>query len=247
MNQEVIFAQTLEKVKRLAGDQGNCISEEQVREAFSDQGLDEGQLQLVLDYLVKNRIGINEPVNQDDYLSDEEKNYLQDYLEEIRAHEEASQGEKEAVTIQAMAGETAAQGRLVELYLAEVVEIAKLYTGQGVLLEDLIGEGNVALAVGSSMLGCLEHVSEADGMLARMVMDACEECIAENAASEKADQAVADRVNEILEKAKEMAEDLSRKVSPGELAEETGMTVEEILEAVRMSGFQMEYIDVSEA
>ena len=35
VNQEIIFAQTLERVRRLAKEQGNCIGEEQVREEFA--------------------------------------------------------------------------------------------------------------------------------------------------------------------------------------------------------------------
>ena len=35
MNKEVLFAQTLEKVRKLAKEQGNCVSEEQVQEAFA--------------------------------------------------------------------------------------------------------------------------------------------------------------------------------------------------------------------
>ena len=79
-----------------------------------------------------------------------------------------------------MAGETDAQKRLVEIYLPQVIEISKLYTGQGVYIEDLVGEGNLALAQGVTMLGCLEHAREAEGMLMKMVMDAMEELIQED-------------------------------------------------------------------
>ena len=48
MNKEVLFAQTLEQVRKLAKEQGNTISEEQVREAFSTLGLSDEQLQMVL-------------------------------------------------------------------------------------------------------------------------------------------------------------------------------------------------------
>ena len=36
MNKELLFAKTLEKVKEIAADQGNCISEEQVQKEFVD-------------------------------------------------------------------------------------------------------------------------------------------------------------------------------------------------------------------
>lgn len=63
MNKEVLFAQTLEQVRKLAKEQGNCVSEEQVKEAFEPLGLNNDQLQMVFDYLVKHKVGINEPVN----------------------------------------------------------------------------------------------------------------------------------------------------------------------------------------
>lgn len=243
MNQEVLFAKTLEAVRKLAKEQGNCVSEEQVREAFTPLNLNNDQLQMVFDYLVKHKVGINEPVNADDYLSEEEKDYLQDYLNEIEGLGEVSEGEKHAITLSAMAGESAAQSRLTEIYLKDVAEVARLYAGQGVYLEDLIGEGNMALAIGTGMLGCLEHAEEAQGMLMKMVMDAMEDYIRENAEAQKMDQKAADKVNEVYEKAKELSDELRRKVTPQELAEESGLPLKRILDAVRISGNRIEYIE----
>ncbi len=246
MNKELLFAQTLEKVRSLAKDQGNCVSEEQVKEAFAALDLNNEQLQMVFDYLVKHKVGINQPVNMDDYLTDEERNYLQDYLDELDALPRVSEGEKEAITISAMAGDISAQNRLTEIYLPDVVEIAKIYTGQGVLLEDLIGEGNVALAMGTTMLGCLEKPAEAQGMLAKMIMDAMEDYIAENASNEKADLKVVQKVNKVMEAAKELAEEFRRKVTVEELAAETKMSQSAIREAIKFSGNNIEYIEEEE-
>ena len=246
MNKEVLFAKTLEQVRQLAKEQGNCVSEEQVKEAFAPLEFDNDQLQMVFDYLVKHKVGINQPVDIDDYLTDEEKDYLQTYLDEIEQLPKYTDGQKEAYTISAMAGDTAAQNKLVEIFLPEVIDIAKLYAGQGVFLEDLIGEGNLALAFGTGMLGGLENAKEAQGALVQMVMNTMEEYIAENASNEKADQKVADKVNLVMEKAKELAEDLHRNVTPEESAEETKMSMKSILDVIRMSGNQIEYIDFTE-
>ncbi len=246
MNKELLFAKTLEKVKEIAKDQGNCISEEQVQKEFEVLGLNHDQLQMVYDYLVKHKIGIGQPVNIDDYLSDEEKDYLQTYLDEIAGFPQVCEGEKEAITISAMAGDPDAQNRLTEIYLQDVIEIAKLYAGQGVLLEDLIGEGNVALAIGVTMLGCLENASEAQGMLGRMIMDAMESYIEETASNEKADQKIVDKVNKVMDMAKELSDELKRKVTVEELMQETGMSRNKIMEAIRFSGNNIEYIEVEE-
>ncbi len=246
MDREILFARTLEKVKRLAREQGNCISEEQVKAEFAQLGLKGEQLGMVYDYLAAQKIGIGEPADPDLALTQEEKNYLQDYLETVAALPVYSPGEAEAFTIAAMAGEAQAQQRIVEIYLKDVIDVAKLYAGQGVALEDLIGEGNVALALGAGMLGSLEKPSEAGGMLVRMMMNAMEECIQENAQGKKADKAVEDKVNRVADRARELAEELGRKVTPEELAMEKGLSVKTVLDVCRISGGRIEDIDYAE-
>lgn len=242
MEKEALFAQTLAKVKSLAGEQGNCVSEDQVRQAFAALKLDDGQMRMVYDYLAGQKIGVGEPVDPDEYLSESEKDYLQDYLRTVEALPEYSPGEVEAITVAAMAGESRAQQRLAEIYLRDVADIAKLYAGQGVPMEDLIGEGNVALTLGVSMLGSLKKPSEAQGMLGRMMMDAMEECIRGLAEEKKADRSVADRVNRVADKARELAEELNRKVTPEELARESGLSLDMIRDAYRVSGYKIEDI-----
>jgi RNA polymerase primary sigma factor len=243
MEQEILFAKTLEEVKSTAKEQGNCIRKEQVEEAFAELKLNEQQMEMVYDYLEKHKIGIGESVDLDEYLTDKEKNYLQNYLDELEQLPEYTDGEKHAYTIAAMAGETDAQKKLTEMYLKNVVDVAKLYSGQGVFLEDLIGEGNLALTFGTGMLGSLEKPEEADGMLIKLVMDAMEEFIAENADSDKINKKALERVNKVLDKAKELAEALGRNVTVAELAEETGLSEKAIRDAMRISGYKIDYIE----
>ncbi|MCM1087007.1 MAG: hypothetical protein NC419_02545 [Muribaculaceae bacterium] len=240
MEREQQFTQTLEKLKRQAKEQGNCLLEEQIKEAFDGMGLSEPQLEAVYDYFRQHKIGIGEPVNLDDYISREEADYLDDYLRQLEELPKLSEGETEAATLSAMAGDGAAQNLLIQVFLPHVVEIAKLYTGQGVLLEDLIGEGNAAVAMGVTMLGAFEHAREAQGALGRMIMDAMEEAIAENGKEESKDKKLADKVNLVADKANELAEDLHRKVTVDELAQETGMSRKSILDAIQISGDKIE-------
>lgn len=246
MDRELMFARILEKVKGIAREQGGCVEEVQVREAFAPLDLNGEQLQMVFDYLVKHKIGIGQPVNPENYLTEEEKDYLQGYLDQIAALPACSPGEIEALTLAAMAGEKDAGERLTEIYLKDVADIARLYAGQGVLLEDLIGEGNVALTAGIGLLGSLEKPSEAQGMLARLMMDAMERYIDENAANKRTDKKAADKVNLVADRAGELAEALGRKVTPEELARETGLSLQLIRDASRMSGFKIEDIEYAE-
>lgn len=245
MDREVVFARTLEQVRLLAREQKNQISEEQVQEAFAQLALNEGQLEMVYDYLRQHKIGIGQDGQErlpEDYLTEEERDYLADYLEEIAAIPDCSDGEREAVTLSAMAGDSQARNRLLELYLKDVPDIASLYAGQGVFLEDLIGEGNAALAMGVTLLGSLEDPAEVQGMLGKLIMDAMEDYIRENAKQRDADRKLADKVNEVAEKAEELAGELRRKVTVEELSEESGLSQKLIRDAMRMSGYRIEDI-----
>ncbi len=242
MKQEIGFAKTLEEVKKKARAQQNFITKSEVEEAFSALSLSAGQLEMIYDYLRQNKIGVDEPADADDYLGEEEKNYLDDYLEALQAIPKATNGEREAITLSAMAGDTDAVKRLTEIMLPEVPQIAKLYTGQGVSLEDLIGEGNVALSLGVTMLGALEHADEVQGMLAKMMMDAMEDCIAASAAEEKSDRKIADKVNRVADAANALKEELRRAVTVEELMEESGLSRKAIEDAVRISGGKIESI-----
>lgn len=242
MEREARFAAILEQVKKTARENGNFITGVEVEEAFSPLLLSTEQMDMVYAYLRQNKIGVDEQLEADAYLEKEEKNYLETYLEAMGALPEVTEGEREAITLSAMAGDTDAVKRLTEIYLPEVPQIAKLYAGQGVSLEDLIGEGNVALSLGVHMLGALEHAEEARGMLGKMMMDAMEDCIAANAEEEKSDRKIADQVNKVADAANALQEELRRKVTVEELAQESGMSQKAIEDAVRISGGKIESI-----
>lgn len=239
-NKELLFAKKLEEIRKLAKEQGQCVSTEQVQACFGELKLQEAQLQLVYEYLKKHNIGIGEPADPTDYLEEQELNYLEMYLDDLAALPEYSEAQKEAYTLSAMAGDINAQKVLMEIYLPYVVEIAKLYAGQGVLIEDLIGEGNVAVTMGVSMLGAMEHADEAQGMLGKMIMDAMEELIEETDAIKKSDMKLVDKINRVSMKADELAKELGRKVSVDELVAEGGVSKKAALDAIRLSGNQID-------
>ena len=243
MSGEEQFLQKLTELKDTARLQGHMLSEEQVKEFVKELSLDAEKEQLLHDYFRQNHIGIGEPVSEEEYLSDGERSYLELYLEELKALPQINDGERRALSMAAMAGETPAKKKLVEAYLPEVVEISKLYAGQGVYLEDLIGEGNVALTLGVEMLGALEQPDEVQGMLGKMIMDAMEEYIAENADEKKINQKVLSRVQKIAEQAKALSGELRRKVTVEELMQESSLNEKEIRDAIRISAGGIEEID----
>lgn len=243
MNQELLFAKTLEELKTLALSQNRVLSKEQIEEAFCKIGMNPDGLAPVYDYFKQKKIGIGTPVDLDEYLTEEDVDFLAEYVEQIKLLPVLSKGEQEAYFLSAMAGENSGKEKTMEILLPDIIDVAKLYTGQGVLLEDLIGEGNVALACGIGMLGCLEKPQEVPGMLIKMVMDAMEELIQETEEDHKTDQKILDRVNEVAEEAKKLAESLQRKITVEELMEETSFSEKKIRDVIRISGNKIKYFE----
>ena len=190
----------------------------------------------VREFLKGKGVGIGEALPIEEVITEEEMNHLRDYEEMIETIEIPSDNVMDAIKLSAMAGERDAQKKLTEYSLKKVVDIARIYAGQGVYMEDLIGAGNEVLLIAVTQLAPLDKPDEVDGYLGRRIMDAMEDVIAANLDEKAAEKAVEERVNLVADRAKEMAEELGRKVSVAELAAEYGMDPEDIREAVRLSG-----------
>lgn len=233
----------LQSMVRAARKNRGVITKEQLEKALEPLELTGEQRELVRNYLKENDIGIDEPVEEELRMTEEEKDWLREYQDAVASIEQPPDGVREAIMVRAMAGEATAQRQLSELMLPTVVDIARLYAGQGVLMEDLIGAGNEALVRGVRMLAALESPQEVEASLAGRIMNALEDLIAANLDDFSVDQAAADQANEVMEKAEELAEMLGRKVTPQELADEGDLTLDEILNAIRITGNKIEAIE----
>lgn len=250
MGQEEIFRKELAELLRLGKKQGNQLSKEQVNEGFPDSGVDKSKLSFIYDYLAQNKIAVGEisdleeAVEAEEALSSEDRDFLAMFMEELDALPPVSEEEKTALILSAMEDDKEAADKLLSVFLPKVVEIAKLYAGQGVLMEDLIGEGNVALISAVSMASCVEKPEDAEGFFAGMIMDAMEVLVSAEGDAKEMDEKILEQVNRVAAAAEELYKDLRRKVTPEELAAETDLTVGEIEEAYRLSGEQIDTIEI---
>lgn len=230
----------LQKTLKEARENGGRISRDEISEIFSGLSLDRSQLEQVEGYLKAHKIVVGTQAGDVDALPEVERDFLTSYMEMLDNIPELSDSVLEALKISAMAGEHSAQKELSEQMLRDVVDIARLYAGQGVSIEELIGAGNEALVTGVRLLGHLDSPQDVDGEIGRRIMDSMEDLIAAMLDDNAMDRKMEDMVNLVADKAHELAEELGRKVTPMELAGEGDVTAEQIMEAVRLTGGKIE-------
>lgn len=239
--EEQQFRKALGEIKDLASLQGGFVSELQISEALPE--INDEQKPLVYDFLKQSGIGINEPLAAGEDAAAE--GHLKFYLEELEDIVRPDESMKTLLLRDALRGDRIAKEKIIHAYLPVVLDIAKLYAGQGVEMEDLIGEGNVALAAAVENLECVETPEEADALIGKLIMNAMEAYVGiENNEEQLMEQVLTDTAK-VLEKARQMAEDLLRKVTVEELSGESGISKEEILRAAQMAKECADYIEFS--
>ena len=252
------FKKRIIKVRALAKSQNETISKEQVHSQFLPLNMEEGQFLLVFKYLTEegvtlydseeervNALSDKEGTKKGEKVSvnNEDSEYLKMYIDELNEMGNIDRAERSRLIEEALKERDRAGEILPALYLREVIDIARLYAGQGVALEDLVGEGNIGILMGIKMLDLCESVEEVDEFITRTVMDSMESLIMDTFSAGDFDLKVVERVNALNDKARDLAEDLERLVTVEELAKELEMEEEYIRETIRLSGNAISYIE----
>lgn len=238
------FFNKLQELKDGAYLQGGMVTSAQIEEMFSD--LSEEQKKFIVEYLEKNHIGIDEAIDPKSYMSESEINLLDMYTESLEAIDYVSDSVKRVLMMDAIAGKKEAKEQLMQQYLQSVIDTARLYSGQGVDFMDLIGEGNVALAVAMEQLDCVEGPDDVEPLIMQMIMNAMEELCKEEGSSDDTMKKVLELVEKVQTKAKDMTEELLRKVTIDELSEDSGISRKKIKEALSVSETLYDYIEKDE-
>ncbi len=237
---EQSFIKNITELKDTAIFQGGFVTRAQIEEVFGRLNAD--QEKVLTQYFKDNNIGIGEALEAEDTLSKEDMDHINLYLEEIEGLDIPDDDMKRVLVIAAMNGDNVAREKLTAGYLKSIADLARLYSGQGVDISDLIGEGNVALAAAMNMLGSIEEPSECDALVTRTAMNAMEELVAaEKQETEALEQTMA-RIMNVLAKAREMNEELNRKISSAELCAEMDMDEEELGRLMLLSKDIADYV-----
>lgn len=248
MEEKEFRSQLMESMK-LARKQGMCLSEEQIHSFFPDIQQGSEQMGFLLEYYKNQKIGVGDRKEVEEYLSMEDRNYLEEYLNWISALESMEPEELKAVMLSAIAGDQDAKEVLLQQFLSKTAELAKLYAGQGVMLEDLIGEGNMALLEATGQMECLDTdgdiLEETEGFLGNYMMKAMERLINEELEKKNDDEEVLKKVNQVADAARELSEELRRKVSPEEIcANYEAITMDDVEAAMQISANLIDTIEM---
>ena len=239
------FLNRLSGLLTLAKENGNQITIEEVENYFSDIEFTEEQMELVFDYLlsqkvvVKGYIKINSPEAEEDkvQLTEEEQTYLKEYMADVNAFRDATDSEREELYAEALKGNETAKARLIEIYLKEVVQIAKEMYHKDIFLGDMIQEGNVGLILGVDMLA---DVASAHDTITGQIRQNMQMLIEEYTEVHNQGKNMVEKVTQLDESIKSLTEEMGRKVSIDELAVYMGVTEEEIEDILRLTGEESE-------
>ncbi len=161
----------------------------------------------------------------------EETIYYRMYQEELRKIVPCSAQEREALVQRLAKGDAQAKKRLVEGNLEWVVAIAQEYAGKGVKMEDLVAEGNLALALAVEQYREGDFLQQAKACVRTAIQSALED---EEGYAQTGEN-VAAMINVMNEVSTRLAEEYEREATVAEIARKMRMEEDQIRELMKMA------------
>lgn len=243
MEQEGKFLESLEELKNIAATQNNQLTLDDIRQYFSDFAADDTKMEMIYQYFMSNQIKImgREDVvleseeEEEEIIPDEKaKKVLQMYMEEIGDIRELSEQEEKEFVEKMFAGDEMAKITLIESKLKLVANIAMKYQNRGLLLGDLIQEGNMGLLQGVEEY-CASFEVPFDQFCINEIQRGIEQALKLQKDSQSVGKKIVNRVNELDEAAQDLARELGREATPVELAKRMNLTEEEVRDLMKIS------------
>ncbi|MFV0343874.1 MAG: sigma factor [Anaerocolumna sp.] len=170
-----------------------------------------------------------------DVIKEEDSIYLKMYLEDLEGVPIESKGEIEQIFINMRNGDLSQKTRLLEIYLRKVIDIAQEYKNRGVILEDLIQEGNIGLMYGVEKFTTDSNPLEEIEYINQEIRNQIESAISEELESDDLERRAVDKVSYVSNAAKDLEEDLLREATIDELTAYLKMEKEDVIDILNMS------------
>lgn len=239
------FRAGLARMRAAAAENDSHITIAQILACFPDRKLTREEIRLIYQYAKEEHIIIEDYQPRDTRsvslgkrgLTGEEKAYFQMYLQDLRAVTPCTAEEAELLAERLISGDDLVIGRLTEGHLHLVLEIAREHAGRGVLIGDLVQEGNVEL------MQALNDLLSGGGILAgglneylrERIGRAMKQSISALAGHKRVGDRLAHETNRLLAATMDFEEENGREATLEELAEKVGLPPEQVRELIQIS------------
>jgi RNA polymerase primary sigma factor len=248
MDEQTKFRTALAALSASAQQKDLKLTQADVQGFFQDMELNEDQYQLVYAYLASKHIhvdGVELPrISATDVpYTEEEETFLKQYQKDLKHIKKQQVDALDALFAQATDGSMQAKQKLTEHYMDWVLKIAKEYAHQGLLIQDLVQEGNLGLMTGLDTLGLMEEELTQEKHLEQEIHRAIRMALDEQNGEKSTGEQVAEKLNKLADSITELTEELGRQVTPEELSIYLDMDMEEIEDLLRIAGENIEVDD----
>lgn len=238
MSGKTAFLEKLNGLLKLAQGQGNQVTIEEVKAYFSEDALTEEQAELVFEYLMAQKVAVKGYVkltSEEEKIeyTEEEIQYLKEYETDLKSIRTAQEGEADQLFAKVIQGDEIAKSRLIEIYMGQVVELAKCLRQPEVFIGDLIQEGNLGIVLGVEMI---TDPKTADETIRMQMKQSMQLLLEEQSELSSRDKKMVEKVQALDESIRALTEELGRKVTIDELAVYMGLEVEEIEDVLKLTG-----------
>lgn len=247
MDEQTRFRTVLAALGAHAEKQNRRLQKEEVQAYFQDMDLNEQQYQLVYEYLASRKIRVEGVILQssagEQAYEKEEEAFLRQYQKDMRMVRKQPESVLSELADQASEGDEQAKRLLTEHYMDLVLSIAGEYAHQGLLLQDLVQEGNLGLIIGIDTLGLREEDVPWEAYLEDEIHRAIRVALDEQAGSDNTGELITEKLNRLADSITELTEDMGRQVTPEELSLYLDMPLEELEDLLRIAGENIEMAD----
>lgn len=203
-----------------------------------DKTVEEGE-QEYLDE--ESKQALQELKEREERLEQEEASYIRMYLEDLETISPMKDGEVDNLINSLRKGIRSAKERLLELHLRKVVDIARSYQGRGIIIGDLIQEGNIGLmtALEEICTGAnrvpTESIPDTLEYILNRIRESMEFVIHEQQDDKILENRIVEKINFIGSCMKDLAEEFGREATLDELAEFAKLEKSEIANIMELA------------
>lgn len=258
MLDKATFDNYMKKIIEIAEKKENVIKHEELKKIIGGHKLDKDTEEKMLEELENKGIDVFEledslsDISEEDIvLSDEDEIDVENidlsipdgialedtvrfYLKEIGAIPLVSADEEIELAKRIEAGDEEAKKKLAEANLRLVVSIAKKYLGRGMVLLDLIQEGNIGL------MKAVEKFDYRKGYkfstyATWWIRQAITRAIADQARTIRIPVHMVENINRVIRTSRNLVQELGREPTPEEIADKLDITPDKVREIIKIS------------